>query len=415
MVQPVAWPGRLSLLHHNPEVAANAEGVRGFLGETWVHPISVMLHTSGALLIAGALLAVILMTHRARHAADPGSAIALRGRALPWARGLLVAGWALNLLGGSMRLFEPDHPTLAEIDTVTWVQVLLVKHIAILVALLASLVAVEWAPRLWHRFSPQAASLGIILVFVSAILGGVSTGLPVPADEMFMQPSSAGVPSAPPGELVVDYRNTSYQNVMGTPLEPFQQEFPFEVDHWAFNMSARVEWTMEQSEFSAHLLDPNEDAVQVLQPGPSWLEGRVNVNLYPGTWILVVESEQALRETVDVSIEIDKGTSGTRILEDTVTVGRDDFLELNFWMDPDDEFHYEWLVPDAHGPVYWDIHTHPDDEVRYHERGEAFQADGHFTAGNEQIYSILWAPVEDRSFTISYRVEGDFRLHSIYD
>ncbi len=414
MVQPVAWPGLLPLLHHNPEFAANAEGVRGFLGQTWVHQFSVMLHTSGALLIAGALLAVILMSHRARHATDLGSAIALRGRTLPWARGLLVAGWALNLLGGSMRLFEPDHPTLGEIDTVTWVQVLLLKHIAILVALLASLVAVEWAPRIWHRLSQQAAFLGIILVFVSAILGGVSTGLPVPADEMFMRPSSAGVPSAPPGEHVVDYWNTSDEQVIGTPFEPYHKEFPFPVDHWAFNMSARIEWGMDQSEFRAHLVDPNGDTAQHLDPGPTWAQARVNVNLYPGTWILVVESEQALNENVDVFIETDAGTSGTRILEDTVTVGRDDFLELNFWMDPDDDFHYDWSVPDAHGPVYWDIHTHPDDEVRYHERGEAFQADGHFTAGNEQIYSILWAPTGDQSFTISYRVEGDFRLHSIY-
>lgn len=408
----MVFVGGLPLLHHNPAYASEAEGIRGFLGETWVHAVSVMMHASGALLIAGALLAVLLMSHRIRSAADAGTEIALRSRALPVARMLVVVGWGVNLLGGTMRLLEPDHPTIAEVGTIAWVQVLLVKHIVILAALLLSLVAVEWAPRLWHKYASRAAGAGIVLVLISAILGGVSTGLPVPAQDFMMSPPSPGVPSAPPGEYVVDYKNTSF-DLTGTPLSPALQEFPFEVDHWAFSMTARVEWGLEQSEFTAHLVDPNGDTAVRLDPGPTWAEGKVDVNLYPGTWVLVISSSQALSETVAVSVMVERGTSGTRILEDTVTVER--FFELNFWMDPGDWFHYEWSVPEAHGPVRWDIHTHPDPEtVTYHKIGEAHEGEGHFEAGNEQIYSLMWLALEDRAFTITYRVEGTFRLHSIY-
>ncbi len=405
-------------LHHNPDYAADATGVRGFLGETWVHQVSVMFHASGALMIAGALLAVLLMAGRMRHATTTGQALDLRGRGLPLARILVVSGWGLNLLGGTMRLFEPDHPGIAEIDTVTWVQVLLVKHILILGALIASLLAVEWAPRLWRRYAPQAAVVGIVLVFLSAVLGGVSTGLPVPSDEA-MSTSNIRGPSDPPGEQVDVYSNTTYNPVSAGPLNRWEQEFPFRLDPWTFNLSARLEWGSEQSEFTARFIDPNGDtAASVTQTGPTTAIGRVDVNLYPGAWILEIESTQAVMDLVAVSIKAEEGTAGERTFEGTATVN-DGFLEFNLWMDPDDHFHYHWSVPSAHAPIYWDIHTHPDpddlSQVRYIEEGETGEGDGEFVAGNERVYSILWAPVGDQGFTIDYRITGTMRLHSVYE
>jgi hypothetical protein len=410
-------PGSFSsrvFLHHNPAYAADAEGIRGFLGETWVHQSSVMMHASGALLIAGALLAVLLLTHRMRNITDTGSALAMRARGMKWARILLVVGWAINLLGGTMRLFEPDHPSIAEIGAVAWVQVILIKHVFILGALLASLIAVEWAPRLWHRYRPRAAAIGLVFVFLSAVLGGVSSGLPVPAQSAMMNPPSLGVPSPSPGEHVVEYKNTTFQ-ITGSPVAPAQQEFPFEVDHWAFAMTARIEWTTQSNMIDAWLVDPNGDTVARLTPSQgTTAQTHVDVNLYPGTWVLLMETSQSLMESVHASIKLERGTAQERVLEGTVHVSADGFFEINFWMDPGDHFHYHWHVPDAHGPVHWDIHTHPDGEVRYHERGEAHDGEGDFISGNEQIYSIMWLPLEDRSFTITYRVEGSFRLHSIY-
>lgn len=403
------------LLHHNPEYAADATGVRGFLGETWVHQISVMLHASGALLIAGALLAVLLMASRMHHAATAGDALEIRMRGLPWARIVLIVGWALNLLGGTMRLFEPDHPGIAEIGTVAWVQVILIKHGFILVALLASVWAVEWVPKLWRRYASHAAVVGIVFVFLAAILGGVSSGLPVPAQEGMFPARTISAPSEPPGERVEVFTNSSFSSVTAGPLNEWEQELPFRVDPWAFNLSARLEWGSSQSEFTGRLVDPNGDTAAHLEiTGPTTAIGIVDVNLYPGPWVLVINSDQAIMDTVAASVKAEEGTAGERTFEGTATV-TDRFLELNFWMDPGDHFHYHWSVPAAHAPVYWDIHTHPDGEVRYHEQGEAGQRQGDFVAGNEQIYSILWAPAGDRGFTIEYQITGTMRLHSVYD
>lgn len=404
-------------LHHNPEYAADATGVRGFLGETWVHQVSVMFHATGALLIAGALLAVLLMAGRMRHATTPGEAFDLRGGGLPLARILVIAGWALNLLGGTMRLFEPDHPGITEIGTVAWVQVLLIKHLLILGAVVASLIAVEWDPRLWRRLAPQAAVVGIIFVFLSAVLGGFSTGLPVPSDEAMSAGAGIRGPSDPPGTLVEDYTNASYESITAGPLNPWEQELPFRVDPWAFNLSARIEWGSGQSEFTGSLVDPNgHTAAHLEQTGQTTAMGIVDVNLYPGAWTLVIESEQAIMDLVAVSIKAEEGTAGERTFEGTATVDGDGFLELNLWMDPDDHFHYDWSVPSAHAPVYWDIHTHPDEsQVRYIEQGEAGQGEGEFIAGNERVYSILWAPVGEQGFTIDYHVTGTMRLHSVYE
>lgn len=135
------------LAHHDPDAAQGAEGIRAWLGEAWVHQTSVTLHATGALLVAGGLAAVLLM--RSLRSDQGWSAWNERSRS--WVRLAVMGGWGLNFLGGVMRLYEPDHPGLASFGEVTWVQVLVLKHVALLGAIIFSLLAIEMGPDAWTR------------------------------------------------------------------------------------------------------------------------------------------------------------------------------------------------------------------------------------------------------------------------
>lgn len=97
--------------------------------------------------------------------------------------------------------------------------------------------------------------------------------------------------------------------------------------------------------------------------------------------------------------------------EETIEPGR--FLELNFRMPDGGQMDYQWSTTPAR-EVAFDVHSHPSQgEVVYHDRANATESSGTFTAPGEDTYSLLWENPTDEPVTVSVHVGGDVELASV--
>lgn len=404
----------LTFLHHGDAPEGTSQ-LRLWLGETWVHQSAVILHAVGALLVAGGLIAIMVM--RWWGTAEL-SVLRWKGRDR-WVRSAVLGGWALNGVGGLMRLFEPDHPGLTMIGDVAWVQVLFIKHIALIGALWLSLLALDLGPRRWTADPPQKAFFAVVLVLLSAVLGGMSTGLVIPGvmdDEM--DDPLGGLDGSGGAERYV-WTNASV-TLTGTPLGGDTQEVPLQVSALASEILVVVTWTNDRLAVTGRLVDPSGEVADERTRGDDPIRPTNSLELaaladqvVPGQWKVVLTTERAVQESVSVSARVTESGSGLRVLEDTITITAGNFGELNFYMDEGDWFNHTWHVEE--GPaVDWDIHSHPDAAtVNVHEEGNGKSGSGNFTAGPDGIYSILWIAPDNEDVTLHYRVAGVYRVHSI--
>lgn len=393
------------LAHHDPD--HQGSGIRGFLGETWVHQVSVTLHATGALLVAGGLAAVLLMRtlHRPEGAApwSPGNHT--------WVRVAILGGWAVNLLGGSMRLFEPDHPSITAIGDNSWVQILVVKHVALLGAIFFSLLAIELWPRLWTKRLRQHAVIALVLVLFASISGGASTGFMLDTPG----PMSEGEPAGDVGwgdQPVVSWHNTTVPFGGATPLSPRESSIPVSVPAAVTELWLTIEWENPAGEFWAVLYDARGDPQGTTHnTTDTQAELTIDDAIAGGTWELRVYSTFSLSDSVQTSIRITQGGHELRVLEETVSLTNG--FEINLYMAPGAYFNYSWHIEEGE-PVAWDIHSHPEGRVEIHEEGRDEHAEGAFVAGPDEVYSIYWRPDPGQMVTLTYHLEGNFTLHSIY-
>lgn len=396
------------LLHHDPNAAEGASGFRAWLGEAWVHQISVTLHATGALLVAGGLAAVLLM--RSLRSDEGWTAWNPQNRA--WVRAAVLGGWVLNFLGGAARLFQPDHPGLDHIADVAWVQVLLVKHLALLAAIGFSLLAIELGPEAWTRSRlRQHAVVGLVLVLFASVSGGVSTGLPLPGmDQAGDDMDGMGEQHAGHG---VTWRNVTVDVSGATPLTPKASSVSLDIAPDTTEIFVELQWNEDTSVVWAEAYAPDGSfRTESGNVSTRTAELAVTNDLEPGTWTIMVKSDRAVADTVQVTSRVTVGGEGFRVLEETVTISRG--FEINLYMDPGDYFNYSWSLASGDSAIDWDIHSHPGGEVVYHHEGRDTEAEGNFTAGPHEVYSIYWRPDVAQSVTLTYRVEGNFTVHSIY-
>lgn len=404
---PGTWPR--FLLHHDPDAAANAEGFRAVLGEAWAHQAAVVFHTTGALVVAGALAAVLYLVTVHHNEASPWSTRARRN-----VRTALFVGWVINFLGGVMRLYEPDHPGLSSAPEVAWVNAILIKHLALLAAVGFSVLAVELGPATWRARPRANAVIALALVLVSSLIGGVASGLPLGHMEDDSMVGTGGDDES----LAFSGAHVTYQNssipMTATPVAPSRSSVSLEVPQLVSEIWVGLEWTLDQSVISAELWDPSGEVVA--ESGgvtATTAELSLTRNIIAGQYTIVVRSSQAVQETVSVTARITQGEGGIRVLSETVTVAGLGF-EINMYMDPGEWFTYEWSVASGEPAVVWDIHSHPGGQVVVHESGTATNGEGNFTAGEDEIYSIYWQPAPGQVVTLTYRLEGPFRVHSIF-
>jgi hypothetical protein len=153
----------------------------GWLGQDYVIVLSTMLHSLGALawVLGTVAWAVWRRTLWEGHNA---------GRIKRLSDVSTIAAIAANFLGGTLRLFQPGHPGLENLGSDAWVQLIFVKHIALVGAVVLS-VWMHWrlGPRIlasfvagrpdtrtesWARIAPWLVLSAIAL---AAILGAAST------------------------------------------------------------------------------------------------------------------------------------------------------------------------------------------------------------------------------------------------
>lgn len=101
------------------------------------------------------------------------------------------------------------------------------------------------------------------------------------------------------------------------------------------------------------------------------------------------------------------------VVERERTIEPDGFLEINLRMPEDGQLRYEWSTEPAR-ELAFDVHSHPSQgQARYHERVNATEKTGTFTADGAGTYSLLWANPTEVSVTVDVQVDGDVELDSV--
>lgn len=101
------------------------------------------------------------------------------------------------------------------------------------------------------------------------------------------------------------------------------------------------------------------------------------------------------------------------VVEREETIEPGSFVELNLRMAEGGQIDYRWSTSPAR-EVAFDVHSHPSQgEVVYHERANATEGSGTFTASSEGTYSLLWENPTDEPVDVTAHVDGDAELASI--
>lgn len=188
------------------------------------------------------------------------------------------------------------------------------------------------------------------------------------------------------------------------------QAFPFEVPNGTGEVAALLTWTIPGAILEFRVLDPSNT---VVADGWAESEQRRFVSTThpptPGEWSIVVTAERG----VDIHFALNvtaRQSEPFGLIEETYTIQRGAFAEINLNMVPGDWFNYTWT---ADGDLYFNIHYHANGATERPVEFTGREHEGQFTAPDRQVYSLLLRndgllPVE-----VSVAVDGSFRLHSM--
>lgn len=268
--------------------------------------ISIGLHTAGVLAFMVGLGFGAFKVWRA------SSSHPFTREDLRFTQNLTWGGLAANLVGGSMRLAESDHPTLASIGENPWVQIILTKHI-----IWAFLVGITF---LWlHRQLPRmlgpkavdeaqlesakkGAYYGVALVLMITLAGAAASAVGPGAHGAMEAPSPAGEMThlESVNRTVRQFFNGT---LTGLPTRPASQEIPVVVPANATRFTAQVTWTDATGNLQLQLLDPTGHATPGTTTGmQSAAEAKSPLS---GTWRIIVSSQQGVQIDYKGSFQVD--------------------------------------------------------------------------------------------------------------
>lgn len=255
--------------------------------------IGTALHTLGAIGLLGGLVGYVAWhrhLHRGHHHA----------RVLNTATFLAYVSILINLVGGFMRTYETGHPHITEFASSAWVRAISIKHVFLFVGMGAAVYLFEVvAPR--HIKAMQEGrlaeepmtkhTLGVLLValgiMVAAVLGAVSTVLPVGAAPMEEDMETPAV--------------DSYLNVSGTyqttPLAPGEAQGEFPVPAGMHDLLFVLTWTQPPANLGLRLRDPGGTIVKDVAGSGGGLEGALGRAPDAGTWKYELTSADAVVNT----------------------------------------------------------------------------------------------------------------------
>ncbi|MGQ0536609.1 MAG: hypothetical protein ACT4PT_11115 [Methanobacteriota archaeon] len=410
------------LLHHGGPQAQG--GIQGFIDSELGNTVAIIAHTIGAILFAIGI-GVILLWARAARATDRDRAKDL-AHFLPSARLAVIVGVVVNFAGGIMRLYQSDHPSLTEIGTNPWVQLLVLKHVVLVAGVFLSFYLSygplrAYAPSRWGGRTPLPsphlakrttliASWTILAIAAAAILGAVANTVgpgTLPADVMGdgMGPAVEG--GGVDGRILyANYTGT----ITGTPLSPGEDSLAFDVFAGTNEILAEIAWSDPVAAFGLVLVDPDgNEAATFRETGSRQGEARAATDIAPGQWTATITSERGLNTRFNLTVRMLVGVRLPTEVVDTVTIPPNLFAELNMNMTRGAVFNYTF---EADADVYFNIHSHPNDELVIHEEGTYRTHAGTFAADRDDVFSILFENRGLAPITVRYGVEGRFEVHS---
>lgn len=234
--------------------------------------------------------------------------------------------------------------------------------------------------------------------------------------------ADAPTPDGPRDEVETDAASTRpiaetfSGSATGTPAQPFQQDFAFEVPRGAVGVNGTLAWEKPPVDapfgladtFDLALLDPDGELVA---EGYSDVEGHLIVATIeppkPGTWTFRVTAAVAASTpfTLDAVAELIVPDDNTIVKALELRA----FYEVNLILEEGAAFSFSY---NASAPVAWDIHSHPPEGVKYWEEGEGATGSASFTAPSRDVFSILWENTGALPVELSFEVRGKFRTHS---
>ena len=204
----------------------------------------------------------------------------------------------------------------------------------------------------------------------------------------------------------------------GTPAQPFEEGFAFEVPSGAVGVNGTLSWDKPPVDAPFGLADTFEFAL--LDPeGEVVAEGYPDVNGHlivvtldpprPGTWTFRVRSVAAANTAFTVDAVAELIVPEDNAVVKSLELGQRSFYEVNLILEEGASFSFSF---NASGPVVWDIHSHPPEGLKTWEEGEGTTGGSAFTAPSRDVFSILWSNEGALPVELSFEIFGKFRIHS---
>lgn len=385
--------------------------VQAFLDSQVGVVVATFLHSLGAIAMLGGFIGYLAWVGYLRRGEEHPDVLV----ASAFATYLAIA---VNLLGGFMRTYQSGHPRLTEFAHEPWVQILAVKHVALFAGMGAAVYLFQRvAPRLLrlHRDGGLARrpardhALGSVVVAVSIALASILGALTQ------VQPLGAG-------DLIggdddghdEPHAQVAYHNASGvltsTPVAPRFASGDFEVANGTEHLHATLVWQPPQFALRLVLLGPGGDPVPT---DPTAAEGRAEVDVpapAEGRWGFRVESDLAVDAAWELSVRL--GGHDETLLAETVTVPGGSFFEINTEMEQNTTMSWRWSTDGT--PVYFNVHSHFDDQVQNRVEERAAAHEGAYTNDRAGGYSLLWENEGEVPVTLTYRVWGPFEVDSYF-
>jgi hypothetical protein len=264
--------------------------------------LSVAFHTLGAVGFLGGLVGYIAWQRQLQHGHH-------NRKVLNGSVALTYLAIFVNLLGGFMRTFESDHPTLEQFGESAWVRAIAIKHVFLFTGMAAAVYLFERvAPRLIRAFkegrlakeSLTGHKVGVFLValgiVVAGILGGVSAAYPPVA----MTDHAAMTPTQTADTFV----NATGQ-LTTSPLQMGTAKGSFDVMNGTMMIMATLSWTPTQFALTGELDGPGGAKIPITGSNGQ-ATGSVELPAQ-GHWTYTIRSDLSANVQWTISLHLSYG------------------------------------------------------------------------------------------------------------
>ncbi len=381
------------------------------------------LHTAGALAYIGGVIAWVAWSrglHKGQHNVNT----------LALGASLSYVGIAANLFGGFVRTYQPGHASLTQVFSDPWVFMMVVKHVALFAGIAAAVYLFEMvAPRMraaWKAGTLEptqkpgrvAAAIVLSSIFIAAILGGVTAALPGAAaiDQEPDMPDPVDTPTL----FQTQTYFASGSATSGAP--PSVGEFDVALGATqleAYLYTSAIPLVGSPSVYELRLISPSGAVFTGVtdptshDPTAAEINSDVVVNVKGpeiGRWSYEVRATAGVAANWELAITVTgpEGLELTKVIQFT-----GGFYEINTVMQEGADMNWDWSVEG--GESDFNVHQHVAGQTVYPVRGTYSENNGTYIAEEDGGVSIMWENAGNEPITLTFRVWGNFTLHSVFD